>query len=91
MRRKNTRRIDPRYFLNETVERSAVHEAMGEGSSAEKVAADVKRLPLDVMGAVIDDFQNMAAGDTSMVHLYPTAIEDPVSFAEEVLDLLLEK
>ena len=91
MRRKNTRRIDPRYLLNETVEKGAVHEAMGEGSSAEKVAADVKRLPLDVMGAVIDDFQNMAKGDTSMTHLYPAAKEDPVSFANEVLGLLIEQ
>lgn len=91
MRRKNTRRIDPRYFLDETIERSAFHEAMGKWPSAEEVVADITRLPPNVMGTVIDDFQNMAAGDTSMVHLYPTAKEDPVSFAEEVLDLLLEK
>jgi len=82
-RRKNVKRIDPRYFLNETVLREA------EGETAEDVVARLKNMPVTMSSGAVNDFFNMMDGSTDMTGHYPH-IEDHREFATQVLKLLGE-
>lgn len=84
-RRKNTKRIDPRYFLNETVNRLDERE----GETAEDVAARLKSMPASFRGSAVNDFLNMRDGSTEMARHYPH-VQDLVAFASDVLELLGE-
>ena len=54
-RRKNTKRIDPRYFLDETVNRLDERE----GETAEDVAARLSNIPGAYRHGAIQDMKNM--------------------------------
>jgi hypothetical protein len=82
-RRKNTKRIDPRYFLNETVNRLDERE----GETAEDVAARLKNMPASFRGSAVNDFLNMRDGSREMARHYPH-VQDLVAFASDVLELL---
>ena len=83
-RRKNVKRIDPRYFLNETVLREA------EGETAEEVAMRFKSMPIPMLvQAAVQDMRNMADGSTEMASHYPH-VQDLAAFAQEVLELMSE-
>ena len=82
-RRKNVKRIDPRYFLNETVLREA------EGETAEDVVARLKNFPATMRAGTVNDFFNMMDGSTDMTGHYPH-VEDHREFATQVLKLLGE-
>ena len=84
-RRKNTKRIDPRYFLNETVNR--IDERDGE--TAEDVAARLKNIPATMRSGAVNDFFNMMDGSDEMTKYYPH-VEDHREFATQVLKLLGE-
>jgi len=84
-RRKNTKRIDPRYFLNETAYKDLLQEAAGE--TPEQVAARIGSIPPEFQRGVLQDLQNMAQGSIEMADYYPH-VDDLVAFAEQVLSLL---
>jgi len=85
-RRKNTKRIDPRYFLNETVNRLDERE----GETAEEVAMRFKSMPIPMLvQAAVQDMRNMADGSMEMVSHYPH-VQDHAAFAQEVLELMGE-
>ncbi len=84
-RRKNVKRIDPRYFLNETVNRLDERE----GETAEDVAARLKNMPASFRGSAVNDFLNMRDGSTEMARHYPH-VQDLAAFASDVLELLGE-
>jgi hypothetical protein len=82
-RRKNVKRIDPRYFLNETVNRLDERE----GETAEDVAVRLKNIPVTMRAGAVNDFLNMRDGSTEMARHYPH-VQDLVAFASDVLELL---
>ena len=82
-RRKNVKRIDPRYFLHETVLREA------EGETPQDVAARISNIPGSMKFGAIDDLHNMKDGSDEMASYYPH-VQDLVAFATEVLELLGE-
>ena len=84
-RRKNVKRIDPRYFLNETVNRLDERE----GETAEDVAVRLKGIPVSFRASAVNDFHNMKDGSDEMASYYPH-VQDLVAFATEVLELLGE-
>ena len=85
-RRKNTKRIDPRYFLNDTVNRLDERE----GETAEEVAMRFKSMPIPMLvQAAVQDMRNMADGSMEMVSHYPH-VQDHAAFAQEVLELMGE-
>jgi hypothetical protein len=83
--RKNTRRIDPRYFLHETAYGDLLQEAAGE--TPQQVAARISSIPPEFQHGVVQDLQNMVQGSDEMAEYYPH-VEDLVAFAQEVLSLL---
>jgi len=84
--RKNVKRIDPRYFLNETVNRLDERE----GETAEDVAVRLKSFPASFRASAVNDFVNMRDGSTEMGRHYPH-VQDLVAFASDVLELLGDK
>ena len=84
-RRKNVKRIDPRYFLNETVNRLDERE----GETAEDVAVRLKGIPASFRASAVNDFLNMRDGSTEMAGHYPH-VQDLAAFANDVLELLGE-
>ena len=84
-RRKNTKRINPKYFLHETVNRLDERE----GETAEDVAARLKDMPVTMSSGAVSDFFNMMDGSTDMTGHYPH-VEDHREFATQVLKLLGE-
>tara|TARA_R110000824_G_scaffold31733_3_gene102986 strand:+ start:357 stop:650 length:294 start_codon:yes stop_codon:yes gene_type:complete len=84
-RRKNTKRIDPRYFLNETVNR--LQEPGRE--TAEDVVARLKSMPVTMRSDDVTNFFNMMDGSTDMTGDYPH-VENHREFATQVLKLLGE-
>jgi hypothetical protein len=84
-RRKNVKRIDPRYFLHETVNR--LSEA--EGETPQDVATRISNIPGSMKFGAIDDFRYMKDGSDEMASYYPH-VQDLVAFATEVLELLGE-
>jgi hypothetical protein len=84
-RRKNTKRIDPRYFLNETVNRLQERD----GETPEDIAARLKNIPVTSRAGAVNDFFNMMDGSTEMTGHYPH-VEDHAEFATQVLKLLGE-
>ena len=84
-RRKNTKRIDPRYFLHETAYKETLQEAAGE--TPEQVAARIGSIPPEFQHSVIQDLKNMAQGSAEMADYYPH-VDDLAAFAQEVLSLL---
>ena len=92
-RRKNVKRIDPRYFLHETVNRGEegtppLQER--EGETAEEVAMRFKSMPIPMLvQAAVQDMRNMADGSTEMASHYPH-VQDLAAFAQEVLELMGE-
>ena len=83
--KKNVKRIDPRYFLNETVNRLDERE----GETAEDVVARLKNMPVTMSSGAVNDFFNMMDGSTDMTGHYPH-VEDHREFATQVLKLLGE-
>ena len=84
--KKNVKRIDPRYFLNETVNRLDERE----GETAEEVAMRFKSMPIPMLvQAAVQDMRNMADGSTEMASHYPH-VQDLAAFAQEVLELMGE-
>ena len=84
-RRKNVKRIDPRYFLNEKTQ--WLQEAAGE--TPEDIAARLSQMPPSGRVGAVNDFLNMMEGNPEMVSYYPH-VENHVEFAKEVLQLLGE-
>ena len=82
-RRKNVKRIDPRYFLHETVNRLDERE----GETAEDVAGRLKNMPASFRASAVNDFLNMRDGSREMARHYPH-VQDLVAFASDVLELL---
>ena len=82
-RRKNVKRIDPRYFLHETVLQER------EGETPEDIAARLKNIPVTSRAGAVNDFFNMMDGSTDMTGHYPH-VEDHREFATQVLKLLGE-
>ncbi|HHZ96532.1 MAG TPA: hypothetical protein EYN67_13500, partial [Flavobacteriales bacterium] len=79
--RKNVKRIDPRYFLNETANRLEERD----GESAEEVAMRFKSMPIPMLvQAAVQDMRNMADGSMEMASHYPH-VQDLAAFAQEVL------
>ena len=83
--RKNKKRIDPRYFLQETAYRETLQEAAGE--TPEQVAARIGSIPPEFQHSVIQDLENMVQGSVEMADYYPH-VDDLAAFAQEVLSLL---
>ena len=84
--RKNIKRIDPRYFLHETVNRLTERD----GETAEEVALRLTSMPIPMLvQAATQDMRNMADGSTEMASFYPH-VTDLAAFAQEVLELMGE-
>ena len=84
-RRKNVKRIDPRYFLHEKVR--LINEAAGD--TPEGVADRLMEFPVTMRAGAVNDFFNMMEGDTEHIDRYPH-VENHVEFAKRILQLLGE-
>ena len=84
-RRKNVKRIDPRHFLNETVDR--LSEVDGE--TAKEAAERINKISGSMKFSAIDEFHYMKDGSKEMASYYPH-VQDLAAFATEVLELLGE-
>ena len=88
-RRKNVKRIDPRYFLHEKTE--MLHE--GPGETPEAVADRVSAASLTDRTSTVIDFLNMRDGSTEVTSYYDPSgpsWDGHVDFATQVLQLLGE-
>jgi hypothetical protein len=74
-------------LIKEELEASTLQEA--EGETPQDVANRVKQMPPSFQPSVVNDFYNMADGDTDMAKFYPH-VKDLPAFAREVLRLLGE-
>ena len=90
-RRKYVKRIDPRYFLHETVNRNNDGNRLdeAEGETPQDVAQRILNLPAMFRQSVLGDIRNMAKGDREHHSYYPH-VQDHVAFATEVLQLVGE-
>ena len=74
-------------IIKEELEASIMQEA--EGETPQDVAARLKNMPASFRMSVLNDFRNMADGDTEMAEFYPH-VKDLAAFGKEVLRLLGE-